>query len=324
MPDSAVTQFSEPSEFEQSIRGTDLKAVVVGARGYNAELIRIDLHRVWAQHGRQSVPGICHFATLPGRAAVIFAADDNRSPAFVSGMELSSGNLIRYAAGAEHHFRMTGDSHWQTMSMTIEDLNEATRALVGCDLAPPGTSRVKSIPAPLISRLRKLHDAAAQLALTTPDILAHPEVANALEQELVRVLVACLTQGVEIAHVREGRVPVMRRFEEALEARDGQPAYLLDICREIGVSDRSLRLHCVEHLGMGPQRYLWLRRMNLARRALARAGGSKTTVTSIATEYGFCELGRFSVQYRKLFGETPSATLLRAPDEPGLRRRERR
>jgi AraC family ethanolamine operon transcriptional activator len=51
--------------------------------------------------------------------------------------------------------------------------------------------------------------------------------------------------------------------------------------------------------------------MNLARRALNRADAGKTTVTTIATAHGFGELGRFAVQYRKLFGERPSATLRR-------------
>jgi AraC-like DNA-binding protein len=38
-----------------------------------------------------------------------------------------------------------------------------------------------------------------------------------------------------------------------------------EICAQIDVSDRTLRLHCHEHLGMSPHR---LRRMNLARRTL--------------------------------------------------------
>ena len=60
---------------------------------------------------------------------------------------------------------------------------------------------------------------------------------------------------------------------------------------------------------MGPIRYLWLRRMHLAHRALLLAEPGSTSVTDVATDHGFWELGRFSVEYRQLFGETPSATL---------------
>ena len=66
---------------------------------------------------------------------------------------------------------------------------------------------------------------------------------------------------------------------------------------------------------MAPVRYLWLRRMHLANRALLRADAASATVTAIATEHGFWELGRFSVEYRSLFGEPPSVTLKRPPDD---------
>ena len=48
---------------------------------------------------------------------------------------------------------------------------------------------------------------------------------------------------------------------------------------------------------MGPLRYLWLRRMHLARRALLLASEGGATVTSIAMAHGFWELGHFSVAY---------------------------
>jgi AraC-like DNA-binding protein len=53
----------------------------------------------------------------------------------------------------------------------------------------------------------------------------------------------------------------------------------------------------------------FLRRMHLARLALMQADPAVATVTQIATDVGFWELGRFSVQYKWLFGESPSATL---------------
>jgi AraC-like DNA-binding protein len=110
---------------------------------------------------------------------------------------------------------------------------------------------------------------------------------------------------------------VMRRFEQILEANPNEPLYITEVCAAIGVTDRTLRLHCQDHLGMNPQRYLWLRRMHLARRALAVADETMKTVTEIANEYGFGELGRFAVSYRKLYAEAPSVTLRRPPDDRG-------
>jgi AraC-like DNA-binding protein len=84
---------------------------------------------------------------------------------------------------------------------------------------------------------------------------------------------------------------------------------MADLCKAVGASYQTLRACCQEHLGISPKRYLLLRRMHIARRALRRAEAEKTTVTEIATTYGFWELGRFSVAYRSLFGEAPLATL---------------
>jgi AraC-like DNA-binding protein len=107
---------------------------------------------------------------------------------------------------------------------------------------------------------------------------------------------------------------VIARFEELLEANRDWPLHLAEICTATGVSDRTLRICCHEHLGMGPIRYMWLRRMHLVRRALVSADRATATVTEIATYFGFCELGRFSAEYRGLFGELPSASLRRRSD----------
>jgi AraC-like DNA-binding protein len=82
-----------------------------------------------------------------------------------------------------------------------------------------------------------------------------------------------------------------------------------EICEQIGISDRTLRLACQEQLGMSPTQYVIRRRMWSVRRALQKADPKVTHVTEIATEHGFWELGRFAVKYRQIFGETPSVTL---------------
>jgi transcriptional regulator GlxA family with amidase domain len=67
-----------------------------------------------------------------------------------------------------------------------------------------------------------------------------------------------------------------------------------------------------------PKAYLKTLRLNAARRDLL-GGGPRTTVTDVALEWGFLHFGWFSQDYRRLFGETPSQTLLRGRAEAGRR-----
>jgi transcriptional regulator GlxA family with amidase domain len=119
----------------------------------------------------------------------------------------------------------------------------------------------------------------------------------------------------EDAEPQTGRSPnnaTITRFLEFLRANPKRPLCVLEICAAIGVAERSLRVACQEHLGMGPIRYLTLCRMHQVRHALLCAEVARTTVTCIAMDHGFYELGRFSVAYRTLFCESPSETLRRA------------
>jgi AraC-like DNA-binding protein len=54
---------------------------------------------------------------------------------------------------------------------------------------------------------------------------------------------------------------------------------------------------------MGAKRYLTLRRLHLAWKALLAASASAATVTELAMRYGFWELSRFAVAYKSSFGE---------------------
>jgi AraC-like DNA-binding protein len=115
-----------------------------------------------------------------------------------------------------------------------------------------------------------------------------------MEQALVEAMIFCLagdeSQGVRT--VQRSRARVMRRIEEVLMANLGEPLYMAELAAQVGASYWMLRDCCLEYVGMSPKRYLWLRRMHLARRALRRADAETTTVTEIATDYGFWELVR--------------------------------
>ena len=96
--------------------------------------------------------------------------------------------------------------------------------------------------------------------------------------------------------------------EAYLRANLGLPVRVRELSRLVGVSERGLRnAFCSVH-GTSPAKWMRAFRLHGVRRALS-ATARPTTVTGIATNYGFYELGRFSVSYREMFGEAPSTTL---------------
>jgi transcriptional regulator GlxA family with amidase domain len=104
----------------------------------------------------------------------------------------------------------------------------------------------------------------------------------------------------------------VERAEAYLHSNVGTAVPVADLCRIVGVSERGLRNAFHELRGLSPKRYVICERLHEVRRELGAAVGRQTTVTSIATRYGFFELGRFAGAYREMFGETPSVTLRRA------------
>jgi AraC-like DNA-binding protein len=319
MLSSSVTTFTDPYEHQQAILTGPVELFVTQRGRYTGQLTRVELDCLRIHRNREPLALVAHAVTDDDRIPIFFLTDSQQSAYFHSGLELLPGDIIFYAKSSEYYRRSFSEARWGAMSLPVEELAVAAEAVVGRELTAPASNRLIRPPPALMTRLLRLHEAAGQLAETAPDILAHPEVARVIKQELLRVMVACLTDPAAVERRGPSQQAVIRRFEQILEARRNEPLYMTEVCAAIGVSERTLRQRCQEHLRMNPHRYLWLRRMHQARRALTVADAETKTVTEIATEHGFWELGRFAVAYRELFGETPSATLrqLRIGPEPG-------
>ena len=105
-------------------------------------------------------------------------------------------------------------------------------------------------------------------------------------------------------------IPDVRRAQQYIGAHLDDVMTIGDVAAAAGVAHRTLYKHFHEVRGISPMRYARDCRFAEVRRALLHAG-PQDNVTTIAVHWGFCHLGRFSVEYRKRFGETPSETLRR-------------
>jgi AraC-like DNA-binding protein len=102
----------------------------------------------------------------------------------------------------------------------------------------------------------------------------------------------------------------VRRTVEFIHEHLAQPLSLADLVAASGVAGRTLLKHFGDAQGKSPMRYLRDLRMQRVHEAL-RSGGA-ATVAGAAQRCGFTHLGRFAVEYRMRFGESPSATLAKA------------
>jgi transcriptional regulator GlxA family with amidase domain len=141
-------------------------------------------------------------------------------------------------------------------------------------------------------------------------MFSRPEVVRAIEQDLLYTLVNCLTTNNvhERAGPKQHHMGIIARFEAILAKNTERQLQIPQVCTLIGVSERTLRTCCTEVLGMGPNRYIRLQRLNLVRGALRRVEAPRP-IGEIARRYGFSELGRFAKLYQTMFGEAPSTTL---------------
>jgi AraC-like DNA-binding protein len=314
---SVHSTFADPELYQASINPAHVEIFITAKGDFRASLTRIELPRLWVQYGREILPRIANSIASAERPPIFFLAGSEQVSISHNGRDLAYGEVVIAGSGSMRHHRSEGPCQWASLSLTRDDLAASGRALVGSDLIDRSTTHYLRPTPSVMSRLLSLQQAADQLAQSAANTLAQPEPARALEQAFVHAIVTCLSESVPIKLSRGavGHSAIIARFEELLAVNYDQPLHLAEICAAIGASERTLRTICIENLGMAPIRYLWLRRMHLARRALIQAAPQTATVTEIATANGFWELGRFAVEYRALFGEAPSASLHRSTQE---------
>jgi len=142
-------------------------------------------------------------------------------------------------------------------------------------------------------------------------ILSEPVAAGTFREFVMTVLLLHQPHNYSEALRRLARPVTPRDVKRAIdyiEANLDTAIGLPDLVAACGVPGRTLIKHFRDFKGTSPMRYLQNSRYQRVREALSRAEPEQS-VTEIALKWGFTHIGRFSVEYRKRFGESPSRTL---------------
>ena len=312
MPSSAIQTFADPDEYAAQFQQGPVELTIRECGRFTATLCTVGLHRLAMQRLSEELARTSHVDSRAERAFIAFRTEPG-PPVIRNGIELGTDTVARLRPGQSYYQHTSGPTAHAGMSLPLDEMDELCATVAGCDPTPTSDDATVRPSPGAMARLQRLSHAAGELAEDAPAILAQPEAARGLEQAIVGAMLDCLASDErqqDRAATRQ-HAAIMRRFYRAIEASAGQPLYVPELCKAVGASERTLRACCDEHLGMGPKRYLLLRRMHLFRRTLRESAPAEITVTKIATRYGFWQFGRLAVEYKALFGETPSVTLAR-------------
>jgi len=250
-------------------------------------------------------PGVLARGTPPPGTRVMGVCL-SAGPVFVQGRPWRRGDVPVLRGGTPFEFRAPG-SHLVFL-LAVEELllarHAATRARPRA-FDEDGWLRVRDRAAE--RAMLGTWYGEMRRALHAPGSLADPAVAARLEDAVVEALLDATTEAP--ASTRDvARLDPVRRAEEYLERHLDEPVTVSELSQAVGVPVRTLHQGFRRSLGFSPKAYAKVLRLNAARVDLRKAGPG-VTVSQVAIRWGFFHLGYFSVDYRRMFGESPSETL---------------
>jgi AraC-like DNA-binding protein len=313
MAEGGSFTFSDPDGYAAAFGDTRINITITDAGDFKARMTRLKLKHLEVYCCYENLPRIAYISLSPGPIFMSFPVGTVSH--FFDGFALQRGDVVLHSRGERMHQRLSAECQWGLVSLSPAVLASCGEALTGRPIASPSASRIFHPTRANALRFRRLLSQACRLAEAGKKLIGHPEVARALEQEMLHAIIHCLASNEANNHpkTRHRHAAVMARFEEMLSKRTDERLTMPALCAEIGVPERTLRMCCAELLGESPTRYVLLQRLNKARAALRRADPSTASVAEVARNYQFVEFGRFSVMYRATFGESPSVTLQRNP-----------
>ncbi len=319
LPTFAFTsQGLAPELLISAIRDAQFDPCQLSAHGHPSNLARL------------VCPGVClDFADVgpalfvQGRTAqdaytLLFVVDcPSMARSFNFGVEHTDGYIALFPPGGV--LEATTPEGYGTAALTVPvpRFHQAV-ALDGAEipdevLANGGAARV---PSSHEAGLRHLLSSIKTILYHAPELTKSLRTRQQMEHQLLRAFLGALIVGLAERPVRPefrvaNRFHRVQRAQGFIDGHASEALYLEDLAAELGLTTRTVEGLFGGVLGISPMTYLRHRRLHLARRRLLDAQPAPGVIKQAALEQGCWHLGRFARDYRELFGESPSETLVR-------------
>ena len=257
-----------------------------------------------------------HFSD--SRGARVGSHFHRRNPVRINGKVVTEQDIDVVSSGGEFCLASHRAHEWFSVYVPIQllhqapnDLEFAARARPHMLKSPPGVTRQFTT---LVHRFLTAAEARPQL-LESPNAIA--SVQNELLASVKQLFMT--SQHSASRHDERWREQTLSATDAALKEPE-LGMVVSEAATQLGVPERTLRAAFQSCYGLFPVKYLRILRLQQARQLLLASCPDQSSVTQIALRVGIWELGRFARDYRKLFGELPSATLHKPIRKPMVRK----
>ena len=300
---------------------TDAEAYSTMLRGANVEIIQLEPGPLRGHHLRVGLPGgeISWVVTnLPMRGrgrfptgiwtlSVVTGAADR---ALQHGVEVSTGTQFLHGPGAEQDGTYGRDFSVVCLCLRDEIFQESLKnEFPELEVLIDQQWLVSEPSDQARTQLIEQFEQAAVILRTDEEVRRSFAARLVMQDELLGAFLESLAGGVEPAPMPAiaNAAALVSRAEAFVKDSGINSTCVSDLCLGCGVPRRTLSHAFHQVLGMGPATYLRRLRLNQVRWTLRqlRATDRRIRVKSVALEHGFWHPGRFSSQYRELFGESP-------------------
>jgi AraC family transcriptional regulator, ethanolamine operon transcriptional activator len=298
----------DPDEMVEQAVYWGMEEDQLGRGPFEASVRGVHSGRIQMSRARRT-QGLWLRGSIPAGTVVLASLLRRSAPVFHRGARVAEHEVMLVRAADELDFRSVVGDQQITVAVHAPLFEELARAALGPAFFDCGSPDRLALRAPTIrSRLnRRLMDLLDE-GFDQPDRLRHPEHGRAWDYRVLDTWLA------DVTAPDPGFTPAMRHLaareaESFLRENLDRPVSIAELCVVTGVPKRTLMLGFADSFGMPPLAFHRRLRLNAARRDLAGSRPGEATVTDVALHWGFDHFGRFSIDYRRMFGESPIATL---------------
>lgn len=305
MSDAISCEFLDIDHFREHLRGWDTPALQIEPGRLVIHLHSVDLGGVILSDIRVNRKVIDYSRPQAGWLKCVV----NLTPAVFCGVEVGSGHLTVMTPGREYRSILVDSWYSIEIVVALPVLAEEGLWLAPNLLSGPEKATIP-LPPKLIGLFRRLAETA--FGGTVDRRIDAARLRGALLHALDKTFRISARGWPRSDRPRpiEGYA-LTQRMIRYIESRFGRRVTVNEVAGELDVTPRALHYAVRSTLGISPLDLILAFRLNQVRNELwdTRRSGPSVTAAALAQDFG--HLGRFSQQYRTLFGELPSETLHR-------------